>query len=128
MLQTSHMQTILLGESTNHAPLRTEAETGAYHYSGDSIHVVLHRILVLLQKSAIAHREIADPRLRLWATYKSAAEEFDNELLSKYNGDMDTSLIFVSSLRWDSIILDTQITLYPARPAFSPLSARPFCR
>ena len=62
------------------------------------VYDVMQKILDILQRSTIAHREIADPRQRFWTIYRTAAEEFDNEFLKKYDGDMDTSMIFVSAL------------------------------
>ena len=56
----------------------------------------VQKILEILQKSTIVHRDIADPQERFWTIYRAAAEEFDNEFLKKYHGDMDTSMIFVS--------------------------------
>ena len=46
--------------------------------------------------SHIVQRNIVDIRERFWTTYNTAAEEYDEEFLRKYNGDMDTSMIFVS--------------------------------
>ena len=31
-----------------------------------------------------------------WTVYKKVADEHDNDLVSKYVGDLDTSLLFVS--------------------------------
>ena len=62
------------------------------------MHDVVRKILDMLQRSTIANREISDPRQRFWTIYRTAAEEFDNEFLKKYDGDMDTSMIFVSFL------------------------------
>ena len=56
---------------------------------------MLEKLFDLLQKSTIAHRETADPRQRFWKTYRTVAEAFDNELLARYGGDMDVSMIFV---------------------------------
>ena len=50
----------------------------------------------MLKTSSIVHRNILDTRERFWTTYKKAADEYDEEFLGKYNGDMDTSMIFVS--------------------------------
>jgi len=38
----------------------------------------------------------ADPITNFWTVYKRVADEHDNELVSKYVGDLDTSLLFVS--------------------------------
>ena len=37
-----------------------------------------------------------DPTANFWTAYKKVADEHDNELVSKYVGDLDTSLLFVS--------------------------------
>lgn len=54
-------------------------------------------MLDVLQKSTLAHSEIAvtDPRSRFWKIYRSTADAYDDELLRKYGGDMDMSMIFV---------------------------------
>ena len=61
---------------------------------------ILQQLLDLLQKSTIAHREIADPRQRFWKRYRAVAEAFDNEFLARYRDDMDVSMIFVSALAY----------------------------
>ena len=38
-----------------------------------------------------------DPVTYFWTVYKKVADEYDNDLLSKYVGDLDTSLLFVSA-------------------------------
>ena len=37
-----------------------------------------------------------DPTTNFWTIYKKVADEYDNDLVSKYVGDLDTSLLFVS--------------------------------
>ena len=37
-----------------------------------------------------------NPTTNFWATYKKVADEYDNDMISKYVGDLDTSLLFVS--------------------------------
>ena len=37
-----------------------------------------------------------DPTANFWTVYKKVADEHDNDLVSKYVGDLDTSLLFVS--------------------------------
>ena len=37
-----------------------------------------------------------DPITNLWTVYKKVADEHDDDLVSKYAGDLDTSLLFVS--------------------------------
>jgi len=39
-----------------------------------------------------------DPITNFWTVYKKVADECDSDLLSKYVGDLDTSLLFVSTL------------------------------
>jgi len=39
-----------------------------------------------------------DPTTNFWTVYKKVADEYDNDLVSKYVGDLDTSLIFVRML------------------------------
>ena len=39
-----------------------------------------------------------DPTTNFWTTYKKVADEHDNDLVSQYVGDLDTSLLFVSAL------------------------------
>jgi len=38
-----------------------------------------------------------DPTTNFWNAYKQVADEYDNDLVSKYVGDLDTSLLFVSA-------------------------------
>ena len=38
-----------------------------------------------------------DPTTNFWTVYKKVADECDNDLVSKYVGDLDTSLLFVSA-------------------------------
>ena len=37
------------------------------------------------------------PTTNFWTTYKKVARELDDDLVSKYVGDLDTSLLFVSA-------------------------------
>jgi hypothetical protein len=37
-----------------------------------------------------------DPTTNFWTAYKKVADECDDDLVSKYAGDLDTSLLFVS--------------------------------
>ena len=37
-----------------------------------------------------------DPTTHFWTAYKKVADEHDNDIVSKYVGDLDTSLLFVS--------------------------------
>ena len=37
-----------------------------------------------------------DPTTNFWTVYKKVADEHDNEMVSKYIADLDTSLLFVS--------------------------------
>ena len=37
-----------------------------------------------------------DPITNFWSVYKKVADEHDGDLVSKYVGDLDTSLLFVS--------------------------------
>ena len=39
-----------------------------------------------------------DPATDFWTAYKKVADEHDHDLLSKYVGDLDTSLLFVSAV------------------------------
>ena len=38
-----------------------------------------------------------DPTTFFWITYKKVADEHDKDMVSKYAGDLDTSLLFVSA-------------------------------
>ena len=38
-----------------------------------------------------------DPATNFWTVYKKIADEHDNDLVSKYVGNLDTSLLFVSA-------------------------------
>ena len=38
----------------------------------------------------------ANPTTNFWTVYKKVADEHDNDMISKYVGGLDTSLIFVS--------------------------------
>jgi hypothetical protein len=37
-----------------------------------------------------------DPTTNFWTVYKKVADEHDTDIVSKYVGDLDTSLLFVS--------------------------------
>ena len=37
-----------------------------------------------------------DPNTNFWTAYKKVADEYDDDMVSKYVGDLDTSLLFVS--------------------------------
>jgi len=39
-----------------------------------------------------------DPTTNFWTVYKKVADEHDNDMVSGYVGDLDTSLLFVSVL------------------------------
>jgi len=38
-----------------------------------------------------------DPITNFWTVYKKVADEYDNDMISRYAGDMDASLLFVST-------------------------------
>ena len=38
-----------------------------------------------------------DPATNFWTVYKKVADEHDGDMLDKYAGDLDTSLLFVSA-------------------------------
>jgi len=38
-----------------------------------------------------------DPTTNFWTVYKKVVDEYDGDLISKYIGDLDTSLLFVSA-------------------------------
>ena len=38
-----------------------------------------------------------DPTTNFWTVYKKVADEYDDDLVAKYVGDLDTSLLFVST-------------------------------
>jgi len=42
-------------------------------------------------------RTKTDPITNFWTVYKKVADEHDTDLVSKYVGDLDTSLLFVSA-------------------------------
>jgi len=39
----------------------------------------------------------ADPTTNFWTAYKKVADEYDTDVASKYAGDLNISLIFVSA-------------------------------
>ena len=39
-----------------------------------------------------------DPSTAFWTVYKKVADEHDDDMVSKYVGDLDNSLIFVSEV------------------------------
>jgi hypothetical protein len=62
-----------------------------------------------------------DPSTNFWTVYKKVADEHDNDLVSKYVGDLDTSLLFVSIfaslarlIRLNQILLLCQAGLFSA--------------
>jgi hypothetical protein len=52
-----------------------------------------------------------DPTTNFWTVYKKVADEHDNDLVSKYVGDLDTSLLFVSTFK--SLALVTRLNWVP---------------
>ena len=40
-----------------------------------------------------------DPTTDFWTAYKNAADEYDDHMVSRYVGELDTSLLFVSTSR-----------------------------
>ena len=62
-------------------------------------HEVLARCYFRLEKAIADLKPVetrADPVTNFWTVYKKVADEHDNDLVSKYVGDLDTSLLFVS--------------------------------
>ncbi|KAG1842489.1 hypothetical protein DFJ58DRAFT_54224 [Suillus subalutaceus] len=55
---------------------------------------VMRQVLDVLKDSTIASKTGKDDRSRFWGQYKRVAEEYDDEFLERYNGDMDIVLIF----------------------------------
>ncbi|KAG1867663.1 hypothetical protein F4604DRAFT_1584976 [Suillus subluteus] len=54
----------------------------------------MRQVLDVLKDSTIASKTGKDDRSRFWGQYKRVAEEYDDEFLERYNGDMDIVLIF----------------------------------
>ena len=46
-----------------------------------------------------------------WTVYKKVADEHDNDLVSRYAGDLDTSLLFVSPFTLTRLIHLNRIPL-----------------
>jgi len=53
----------------------------------------LEKAIAILKPAKIR----TDPSTNFWTVYKKVADEHDNDLVSKYVGDLDTSLLFVST-------------------------------
>lgn len=55
----------------------------------------MEQILETLRKSTIADKGEKDARSGFWMAYQKVADEYDGEMLVKYNEDMDILLVFV---------------------------------
>ena len=54
-----------------------------------------------------------DPTTRFWTVYKKVADEHDNDIFSKYIGDLDTTLLFVSTfMSLENLIHLNRLNLY----------------
>ena len=58
------------------------------------------------------------PATHFWTVYKKVADEHDNDLVSKYVGDLDTSLLFVSAFTPPHILSTSTRTYYIRRVCF----------
>jgi len=54
-----------------------------------------------------------DPMTNFWTVYKKVADEHDNDLVLRYAGDLDTSLLFVSTLIFLAPLIFLNCILYP---------------
>lgn len=52
-----------------------------------------------------------DHKARFYEDYRKVAEEYDKEFLKKYDEDLNTTLIFVSSSQVSSTCIDQSIRL-----------------
>ena len=68
----------------------------------------------------------ADPITHFWTFYKKVADEHDNDLVSKYIGDLDTSLLFVSAFTPSHILFTStcarRVCFRLSLPRLSPKS------
>ncbi|TCD62927.1 hypothetical protein EIP91_006225 [Steccherinum ochraceum] len=55
---------------------------------------VLQEILSALKSSSIISPQASNKRMRMWHLYSKEAEDFDGELYDKYDGSMDSVMIF----------------------------------
>ncbi|KAJ8579880.1 hypothetical protein M405DRAFT_722626, partial [Rhizopogon salebrosus TDB-379] len=56
---------------------------------------LLRQIVEVLQNSTIAEERGQDPLSRFWAAYKKVSDDYDGDMLERFNGNMDIVLIFV---------------------------------
>ena len=82
------------------------------------------------QKPADLSSAQEDPRSEFYGHYRKEAEEYDKEFMKKYEEDLDTTLIFVSSVRslgphvftrvtgWS--VLCRHVCFHPRRPVSPP--------
>jgi hypothetical protein len=68
---------------------------------------------------------VGDPTTNFWIAYKGVADEYDNDLVSKYLGDLDTTLIFVSVLASLTRLIRLNHVIFCVRRVYSrPLLPR----
>lgn len=54
-----------------------------------------------------------DPTTNFWTVYKKVADEHDSDMVAKYTGDLDASLLFVSAFVPLDRIVSPQLGLFP---------------
>ncbi|KAF9641888.1 hypothetical protein BDM02DRAFT_3177000, partial [Thelephora ganbajun] len=67
-----------------------QGELSALHKSEEDWIARLEKAITGLKPPSFS----VDPTTNFWTAYKKVADEHDNDLVSKYVGDLDTSLLF----------------------------------
>ena len=77
--------------------------------------------------AALGTKRAADPRMEFYDKFQREMEEHDQDFETKYDGDLDTTLIFVSVRSragrgvWRLIAWDLMLTIHPRSLAYSRL-------
>jgi len=66
--------------------------------SGSGVRELIQEIVDVLQTSTIAEERGKDVRSKFWASYKKVSGEYDDNMLERYNSDMDTLMLFVREI------------------------------
>ncbi|KAF9646010.1 hypothetical protein BDM02DRAFT_367301 [Thelephora ganbajun] len=67
-----------------------QGELSAFRKSEENRIARLEKAITGLKSPSIG----VDPTTNFWTVYKKVADEYDNDLVSQYTGDLDTSLLF----------------------------------
>ena len=93
-----------------------EFSTGSFRIESVSSCFRLEKAIASLKPAGTK----TDPTTNLWTVYKQVADEHDNDLVSKYVGDLDTSLLFVSAFASPARLIRLNQVPSRVRRAYSP--------